>query len=124
MSEGFVEAFVDKLILLEQKTGASVNYNLIPPLEVAFHDHLSLQKTAKDIAESIGMKGYTFIVAEARQKSKVGGHIDLSTEGTDVFIEIDRDTMRFPDAVSATLCHEICHKWLQRRNPLSIRDRQ
>jgi|TARA_Y100000310_G_C20589434_1_gene767179 hypothetical protein len=113
MSERFVEAFVDKLILLEQKTGASVQYRVMQPFTAPFHDHLSIQGTAKDIAEFIGLTGYTFIVAIAKQKEKVGGHIDLSTEGTSVFVEIDPEMMKFPDSVGATLCHEICHKWLQ-----------
>lgn len=114
MSERFVEAFVDKLILLEQKTGANVHYRVMHPFIAPFHDYVSIQKTAKDIAESIGLTGYTFIVSVAKQKENVGGHIDPSTEGTTVFLEIDSAMMKFPDSVGATLCHEICHKWLQR----------
>lgn len=83
------------------------------PFTSPFLDHLSIQKAAKDIAEFIGLAGFTFIVAVAKQKQKVGGHIDLSTEGSSVFVEIDEDMMKFPDAVAAALCHEVCHKWLQ-----------
>ena len=114
MSDRFVEAFVEKLILLERKTGANVQYRIMPPFMVPFHDHLSIQKTAKDIAEFIGLTGFTFIVGVAKQREKVGGHIDLCVEGDNVvFVEIDGDMMKFPDAVGATLCHEVCHKWLQ-----------
>lgn len=113
MSDQFVEAFVEKLILLEQKTGSNVQYRVMPPLTTAFHDHLSIQRTAKDIADFVGVTGYTFIVAVAKQEEKVAGHIDLATEGSNVFVEIDEDIMKFPDAVAATLCHEVCHKWLQ-----------
>jgi hypothetical protein len=89
MSERFVESFVDKLILLEARTGASVHYRVMQPFTAPFRDALSVQERAKVIADSIGLTGYTFIVSLAKQKEEVGGHIDLSTEGTAVFIEID-----------------------------------
>jgi len=113
MSERSVEGFVDKLVLLEQKTGAKVGYRMMPPLTSPFHDCLSIQAVAKQIAKSIGLENFTFIIATTKQKEKVGGHIDLSTRGRDVFVEVDSNMMKFPDAIAATLCHEICHKWLQ-----------
>lgn len=112
MSDRFVKNFVEKLILLEQKTRVTVLYRLMAPFTTPFYDHLSIQKAAKQIADFIGLTGFTFIVAVAKQKEKVGGHIDLATNGKEVFIEVDEDTMKFPDAVGATLCHETCHKWL------------
>lgn len=113
MADRFIEAFVDKLILLEQRAGANVQYRVMPPLTVPFNDHLAIQSIAKQIAEFVGLTGYTFIIATAKQKEKVGGHIDLSTEGNNVFVEVDNDMFKFPDSVAATLCHEVCHKWLQ-----------
>ena len=113
MSDQFVKAFVAKLILLEQQTGASVQYRVMPPFTEPFPNQLSIQKTAKDIAAFIGLTDFIFIIAIAKQKEKVAGHIDLSTWGNEVHIEIDSDMMKFPDAVGATLCHEVCHKWLQ-----------
>ncbi|MEI8062819.1 MAG: hypothetical protein WCH84_02000 [Verrucomicrobiota bacterium] len=111
------------MILLEQQTGASVQYRVMPPITEPFPNQLSIQKTAKDIAAFIGLTGFTFVIAIAKQKEKVAGHIDLSTCGQDVHIEIDSDMMKFPDAVGATLCHEVCHKWLQVkgiRSPVKI----
>jgi len=113
MSDQFAQAFVEKLILLEERTGANVQYRVLPPLTSRFHDSISIQRTAKDIAQFVGLTGFTFIVGIAKQDEKVGGHIDLSGSGPEVFIEIDSDMMEFPDAVAATLCHEVCHKWLQ-----------
>jgi hypothetical protein len=113
MSDHFVEAFVEKLVLLEQKTGAHVQYRAMPPLTGSLPDHLAIQKQAKEIAAFIGLTEFTFIIGVAKQKKKVGGHIDLSTQGREVFVEIDEDMMSFPSAVAATLCHETCHKWLQ-----------
>ena len=112
MSDQFAQAFVEKLILLEERTGANVHYRVLPPLTSRFHDSMSIQRTVKDIAQFVGLTGFTFIVGIAKQDEKVGGHIDLSGSGPEVFIEIDSDMMEFPDAVAATLCHEVCHKWL------------
>jgi hypothetical protein len=95
MPDLFVESFTEKLILLEQKTGAQVSYRLMSPFKTPFHDYLSIQQAAKEIADFIGLSGFTFIVAVAKQKDKVGGHIDLSTSERDVFIEIDGDTIKF-----------------------------
>jgi hypothetical protein len=123
MSEQFVEAFVDKLVLLEQKTGARVGYRVMSPLAGPFDDCLAIQVVAKQIAESIGLGDFTFIIATAKQKEKVGGHIDLSAGGREIFVEVDSEMMKFPDAVAATLCHELCHKWLQVngiRSPIEI----
>lgn len=113
MPNRFRDSVVEKLILLEQKTGASISYHLMPPFETSFHDYLSIQDAAKQIADFIGLAGFTFIVAVTMQEEKVGGHIDLSTGRKNIFIEIDEKTMKFPNAVGATLCHEVCHKWLQ-----------
>jgi hypothetical protein len=87
MSDRFVEAFVEKLILLEQKTGANVQYRVMAPLTVPFPDHLAIQRMARQIAEFIGLTDLTFVVAVAKQKEKVAGHIDLSTDGKAVFVE-------------------------------------
>jgi hypothetical protein len=113
MAETFVLSFVDKLILLEQKTGSRVHYRIMPPLSGPLDDCISIQKVAKQIADSIDLSQFTFIITFAKQKKNVGGHIDLSTMSREVFIEIDPDALSFPDSVAATLCHEICHKWLQ-----------
>jgi hypothetical protein len=113
VAETFVLSFVDKLILLEQKTGSGAHYRVMPPLSGAFYDSISVQKVARHIADSIPLPGFTFIVTFIKQKKNVAGRIDLSTRGREVFIEIDPDALSFPDSVGATLCHEICHKWLQ-----------
>lgn len=123
MSDQFVQTLLEKLIFLEARTGADVRYRTMDPFTSPFYDHLSIQRTARDIAQFAGLTGFTFIIGVAKQDEKVGGHIDLSASGPEVFIEIDSDLMEFPDAVAATLCHEICHKWLQSHGiwlPISI----
>jgi hypothetical protein len=113
MSGQFIEDIVNKLVLLEQKTGAQVHYRVMSPFHAQFHDHLSIQGVAKRIAEFIGLDNLTFVIAIAKQKDNVAGHIDLSTEGNEVFVEVDSEMMEFPNAVAATLCHEACHEWLK-----------
>lgn len=115
MVDGFVDAFIEKLLLLERRAGATVHYRLMAPLTRPLNDVLEIQALAKDIARFVGLDGLTFVVAIAKQEASVGGQIDLATEGSGVFIEIDSDMMNFPDAVAATLCHEVCHKWLHVR---------
>jgi hypothetical protein len=113
MAETFVLSFVDKLIQLEERAGLQVHYHNAAPISTPLHDRVSIQKVARQIADSIGLSQFQFIITIAKQKKNVGGHIDLSTKDEAVFIEIDPDAMAFPDSVGATLCHEICHKWLQ-----------
>lgn len=106
-------SLVDKLLLLEQKTGLSVRYEIMSPISEPCHDPIVIQQLAKAIAEFAGLAGLTFIVAITKQKQNVGGHVDLSTEDQEVFVEIDPALTKYPEAVVATLCHEVCHKWLQ-----------
>lgn len=113
MADSFVLPFVEKLALLEDRAGSRISGRLMTPHVPTELDPISIQKLAKDIAGFIGLGDYTFIVGSARQKEHVGGHVELSGQGRDVFIEIDDDSKRFPGIVGATLCHEICHKWLQ-----------
>jgi hypothetical protein len=113
MIEPFMLKFIEKLVSLEKLTGSYVSYRIMPPISTPFADIVSIQNEARKIAEYIGLSAYTFIITFAKQKRGVGGHIDLSTGGRDVFIEIDPEAMRFPASIGPTICHEICHKWLQ-----------
>lgn len=72
MADQFVEAYIDKLILLEEKTGATVGYHVMSPLTTPFHDCLEIQAVAKQIAKSIGLEDLTFIIAITKQEEKVG----------------------------------------------------
>jgi hypothetical protein len=113
MPDLFVHSFIEKLILLESRVGAKISYRILPPLTQPLNDYIEIQNAANQIADFIGLSGLTFVVSFAKQADKVGGHIDLKSSSADVFIEIDSDARKFPEAVAATLCHEICHKWLQ-----------
>jgi len=113
MIDRFVENFADKLILLETKTGAHVSYKLMTPFSALLHDYVSIQVAAKKIADFIGLSGLTFVIGVAKQGENVAGRVDLGNHGNAVFIDISDETMAFPGAVAVTLCHELCHKWLQ-----------
>ena len=115
MIERFVLSFVEKLILLEKASGATIPYRIAGPITTPLHDVIAIQKLAHQLGSSIGLSNYVFVVSVAKQKKNVGGHIDLSTRGDEVFIEIDPGVNHSPDSIGATLCHEICHKWLQIR---------
>jgi len=116
MPDQFLDTAINRLIYLETKMGTQVQHQIMPPFNKSFHDTISIQETAKEIAAFIGMDTFTFIVSFTKQKEKVGGHIDLSNSGKNVFIEIDENSLDFPEAICATLCHEICHKWLQKNH--------
>jgi len=116
MTDQFVQSVTAKLILLEQRAGRSVSYRILSPILPLSIDSLSVQTAAKQISEFIGLRGLTFVVSFAKQKEGVGGHISLEESSKDVFIEVASEAMQFPEAVMATLCHEVCHKWLQVNN--------
>ncbi len=84
-------------------------------------DIISLQSVAKKLAECIGLNDLTFIVAIAKQKDKIGGHIDLRSNQREVFIEVSENVLKYKDSVLATLAHEITHKYLQ-INGISLSD--
>ena len=107
MPDDFVEAFVDKLLLLESETGARVHYRIMPPLNMRKNDVLSAQHAAREIAAFVGLTGYTFIVALIGQSEKVGGNIDLTTEGEAVFIEVDPAIGNFPQTAAASSCQNL-----------------
>jgi len=113
MTDWFVEAFVDKLILLEQTTGARVTYRMMTPPTTLLPDLVELQTIAKQIAEFVGLGDFTFNIGPVTLPEKIGGHIDLSTNEQVVHVEVHGELMTFPGVAAATLCHELCHKWLQ-----------
>lgn len=123
MPDRSVEAFVEKLALLEERVGHKAQYRVMSPIASSLQDLPSIWKAAKQIADFIGLGDYAFIVDTVKQKEHIGGHIDLSTNDMIVFIEIDPGMLKFPYSVAATLCHEVCHKYLQvngLRLPLEI----
>ena len=113
MLETFVLSFVEKLTLLEKAAGSRVSYGIMPPISTPLDDCMSIQKAARQLAGSISLSQFTFIVTFVKQKKNVGGHIELNRIDEVVFIEIDPGALALPESIGAILCHEIAHKWLQ-----------
>jgi len=115
LSQVSIEACVDKIFLLEKTLGACVNYQIMEPFSVYTADLLDIQRAAKKISEFVGLKGLTFIVNTTQLRKGVSGNIELRSEDSAVFVELSTDTLKFSDAVLATLAHEITHKYLHRK---------
>ena len=111
MSQVFIEDYIQKIILLEKQVGTKINYQMLEPFSLDSTDIIDIQTAGKKIAEFIGLHGFTFIVATAKQKKKVGGHIELNYGEKEVFVEISDGILKFSNAVLATLVHEISHKY-------------
>jgi hypothetical protein len=103
---------MQKIILLEKQVGAKTGYQILEPFSLNSTDAIAIQIAAKKIAKFIGMNDYIFIIATAKQKENVGGHIELNYGEKKVFVEISDNTLKFNDAILATLAHEITHKYL------------
>jgi len=112
MSKVFAEDYIKKIVWLERRIGNKVGYSILEPFHVDTKDIVAIQSAAKKIAEFIGLHNLTLLVAVAKQKEKVGGHIELKNSDEGVFIEISENTRKFKDSVLATLAHEITHKYL------------
>lgn len=113
MSEVFFEDYMEKVILLEKLVGDKTSYQMLDPFSLSVKDVVEIQTAAKKIAEFVGLSGLTFLISIAKQKEKVGGHIELRYGDSEVFVEISDNTAKYGDAVLATLAHEISHKYLQ-----------
>lgn len=103
---------LDKLALLEERMGASLQPEPLAPFPLAATDPIALQKATRRIAEHVGLGDHTFIVAVSKQEEGAAGHIELDAS-QDVFVEVDHALLGHPDTVLACLAHEVCHKLLQ-----------
>lgn len=112
LKESHIESFFEKITVLERSLGSFAKFDFYKPIEFNPSDIVSIQKLGKSMAEFVGLSNLTFIIAIVPQKKNVGGHIDLSDTGNDVFIEISTDVAKYKDAILATLAHEISHKIL------------
>lgn len=116
MSQLFIEDYIKKLVMLEKQLGTKTKYQLFEPFPLNPSDPIAIQDAAKKIAEFVGLHNLTFVVGIAKQKEKVGGHVELQYGRREVFIEISENIAKFDVAVLATLAHEITHKYLQINN--------
>ena len=106
---------IEKIHFLESRLGARWSHTTLEPFAFDSSNPIKVQEAGKRIAQHIGLPGLTFVIAYAKQKTNVGGHINLDDKN-DVFIEIDPQFKHDYDIVLSVLAHEICHKYLHINN--------
>lgn len=114
MAQLLISDFVAKLMYLEEAVGARATYKTLEPFRFQPRDPIQLQSAAKHIAQFLGLEGLVFIISFVVQESNIGGHVELQDDSPDVFVEISPEMAEFPEAVLATLSHELTHKYLHR----------
>jgi hypothetical protein len=75
---------------------------------------ISLQKAARTIATYLDLSDLTFLVTLQSQEKNIAGRIHLNTNSSLVEIELSPDILSFEDAIIATVCHEVVHRFLFR----------
>jgi len=113
-------AFLSLIEVLEKAVGRNTSYALLEPFPcVTLKDYqpaiVSIENAGRIIADHVGLTTLTFVIAVTSQDPSTAGHIELRYDSPDVFVEISQDICGYKDAVLATLCHEICHKFLHAR---------
>jgi hypothetical protein len=117
MAEVFVSDYIDKLALLERAVGHKVSYRVLEPFRLRGFESadrfLEIQSAAKLIGEFVGLGQLTFLIESALLGENTSGRIELGSSSREVFIQISADLFSFPEAILATLSHEISHKYLE-----------
>ncbi len=102
---------------LETAVGQQAGYRMLEPFACVTRngsepDVIAIQNAGKIIASHAGLGDLTFIIAITQHPPNTAGHIELRYGEPGVFVEVSNDICGFPEAVLATLCHEISHKYL------------
>lgn len=110
-------AFLSLVKLLESTVGHATGYSMLDPfpcvtLEAGEPAIIPIQKAGKTIAQHMGLGDLTFVISITTHDKNTAGHIELNRDGSDVFVELAPDICGYKDAVLATLCHELSHKYL------------
>jgi len=115
MAEVFTEDYIAKILLLEKAVGHKVPYRILDPFHVhteSSYGYVDIQNAARRIAEFVGLTGLTFLIEPTHLTEGACGRIELKSTGSEVFVQISPDLFGFPDAVLATISHELAHKFL------------
>jgi hypothetical protein len=107
---------LDRLILLEKAFGFRAKKSPLLPfsLRVDCAQIIAVQHAASQISRYLDLNDLTFVVQIVEQSESVGGNIHLDSRSSLVEIEIAPSLFAFQEAVLATICHEITHKFLFR----------
>jgi hypothetical protein len=114
--EVFVDDYIAKLILLEKAVGHKAHYKVLEPFSLALGSgsdrYVEIQIAAKRIADFVELAGLTFLIEPVALGAGTCGRIELRSGSSEVFVQVSPDLFAFPDAILATLSHEISHKFL------------
>lgn len=110
-------AFLSLIQTLERTVGHKTSYALLDPFPCITSEYgkpalIPIQHAGKTIARHVGLDNLTFIISPTTLAPSTAGHIELRYGEPDVFVEISTSICAFKDAVLATLCHEVAHKFL------------
>ncbi|HXW92954.1 MAG TPA: hypothetical protein VEK33_20560 [Terriglobales bacterium] len=110
-------AFLSLVKLLETAVGHKTGYSMLDPfpcmtVEAGDPAIIPIQKAGRTIAQHMGLGDLTFVISITTHDKSTAGHIELNRDGSDVFVELATDICGYKDAVLATLCHELSHKYL------------
>ena len=109
LKEIFVDDYINKIIMLEEKVGAKTKYLILNPSELTpfttgftLNENVSesinvteIQKLAKKIGNFAGLTDLLFIIYYATIDGNVGGRIELDIHSKEVYIEISNNTAKF-----------------------------
>ena len=98
--------------MLERQLGDGLQPALVDPFTVQPHDALDLQRAGKRLASHVGLERLVFVVQLAHTDDRVAGNVELQPGQDEVFITVSSRIQGHPDAVLATLAHEVSHKLL------------
>src|SRR5229473_3408433 len=110
-------AFLSLIKVLERAVGHKTKYAQLEPFACSTVSDgqpaiIPIQNAGKTIAQHAGLGDLTFIIAPVKTDPSTAGHIELRYGAPEVFVELSHDICEYKDAVLATLCHEIAHKFL------------
>jgi hypothetical protein len=110
-------AFLSLIKTLESTVGHKTSYALLDPFPCITSEGskpalIPIQYAGKTIARHVGLDNLTFIISPTTLDPSTAGHIELRYGDPAVFVEISTCICTFKDAVLATLCHEVSHKFL------------
>jgi hypothetical protein len=127
---GFTNRFDDcaaKLAILDDVVGQRTSDQVLEPFALGETTAPNVDSAARRIADFVGLGGFTFLTSFSSQEDHVAGNIELRDNvviraggiqlraafGDVCSIKLSKTIRSVPNAVLATLAHEITHKYLQ-----------
>ncbi len=111
-SEWDMDRLIEGLQLLELRLGATRQPALVEPFAITASDALDLQRAGKRLASHVGLDRLVFVIQLAHTHDRVAGNVELQPGQDEVFVTVSSRIQHHPDAVLATLAHEVSHKLL------------